>query len=261
MGRFSCVGWMAAVSLACLALPVEGFAQHRFELGLKGGAGFSKLSGSGLEQVSNISGSLGGGYTMSGTVSEGLGDVKTGFVGGAYAAYQANERFGLRLEALYAMKGGKGDISGSADVFDPANNFLGTVALSGTNTLSLDYFEFPLLGVVSFPTGSSGTLHLFAGPSVAVKIRAEAKTEITASANGASQTESATQDMGDTVNGTDFGGVLGADMTYRMTRSFLFVDARWAPGLKEIDKTGSVDWKNNTFGLMLGFGIPLAGGK
>ena len=237
----------------------DAFAQRYFEVGLKAGVTFSKLSGSNLENTEVVNNEdLGGGFTGTGTISTSLADMKTGFLGGGYATLHVNERFGVRLEALYTMKGGKGDDSGSVDVYDSASNYVGTLDISGTNTLSLDYFEIPLLAVVSFPAGASSTFELFAGPGVAFRSSAKAKSEVTASFMGDSQTQSQSSDVSDSFKGTDFVGVLGAGMSFHVGAQALFLEARWTPGFTEIDDTGSgQDWKNNGFAISAGLGFPL----
>src|SRR5690349_3693131 len=147
----------------------EGLAGPSFELGFKGGLGLARLSGSNLESSEPINEDLGSGFTGVGVATSSVKDMKAGFVGGAYASLHVNQRFGVRLEALYAMKGGKGDNSGSIDIYDSSNSYVGTLAISGTNRLSLNYLEIPILGVVSFPAGTSSTFELFAGPSFAFR--------------------------------------------------------------------------------------------
>lgn len=237
----------------------DAFAQRYFEVGLRAGVAFSRLSGSNLENTEVFTNEdLGGGFTGTGTISSGVADMKTGFQGGGYATLHVNERFAVRLEALYTMKGGKGDTSGSLDVFDSSNNFLGTLDIGGTNTLSLDYFEIPILAVVSFPAGASSTFEIFAGPGVAFMSSAKAKSKVTASFQGDTQTQSQSTDASDGFKGTDFVGVLGAGMSFQVGAQALFLEARWTPGFTEIDDTGTgQDWKNNGFAISAGVGFPL----
>jgi hypothetical protein len=236
----------------------EALAQPTFELGFKAGLSLSKLSGSDLEESNSGTFDLGDGFTGVGTVSSGIGDMKPGFIGGGYAMVHINDRLGVRLEALYSMKGGQGNNSGLFDVYDPTNVFVGTVNLSGTNHLSINYFEVPLLGVATFPTGTASAFELFAGPSFAFKTSAKLKEEITFSTLGASQTETQTTDVGDSFKSTDVGGVLGAGIVFHRDTHPLFMEARWTMGFTEIDNTGGgADWKNSAIAINLGVGFPM----
>jgi outer membrane protein with beta-barrel domain len=253
--------WICVVLTAPIlsaAMWTEGFAQSYFELGFKGGVEIAKLSGSNLEGTEPIAEDLGGGFTGLGEITSGVGDTKTGFVGGLYGTFHVNDRFGIRLEALYAMKGGKGNTTGFIDVYDSSNSYIGTLDISGTNTLTLDYFEVPILGVMSFPTGPSSTFEVFAGPSFGFLSSAKIKEEAVGTFQGESQSQSQTTDLSDNFKGTDVGGVLGAGMSFRFGSRFLFAEGRWTPGFTEIDDTGSgMDWKNNAFGFSAGIGFPL----
>ena len=110
---------------------------------------------------------------------------------------------------------------------------------------------------MSFPFSPTGTFDLFAGGALAFKTNAEFETEVTLSANGISETETSKEDIGDSIEGTDFGGVLGGGVTYKLENVFLFGEARWTYGFSKIDKDGA-DLKNNAFSFMVGLGIPLA---
>jgi hypothetical protein len=235
-------------------------AQTIFELGVKGGVGFAGLGGSGLSTTEPVSGSFNGGYFV-GSATADLNDMKTGFTGGAYAVARLNPRFGIRLEALFTSKGSKGNNTGAIDVYDNSNNFLGTATISGTNTLTLNYFEIPLLAVGYLPAGPSDDVEFFVGPSLGIRTKAESKSDVTLSAGGQSQTESQTTDLGSTAEGTDFGGVLGIGYSHRMSAVTISADARWTQGFSKVNNTGTVDWKNHLLGLVVGVGFPVGGKK
>ncbi len=259
MGTFRKVCLAVAVTMAfCMTGVSAGLAQPSFEFGLRGGLGLSKLSGSDLEVTQAGTMDLGSGYTGVGAIRSSIKDMKAGFVGGAYATVHVNPRFGVRVEALYTMKGGKGDNTGSIDVYDPSNNFVGTMSLTGTNRMTLNYFELPVLGVLSFPAGPTSTFELFAGPAFAFRTTAEIKEEDTVTFMGQAETQSATTDIKDSIKGTDFGGVLGAGMTFKIGEPVLFAEARWTAGFTKIDDAADgADWKNNAFGFQVGVGFPL----
>src|SRR5207237_9646654 len=145
-------------------------------------------------------------------------------------ALPATERFGVSHAAIYTMKGAKGYTSGSIDTYDSSNNFVGTLDISGTNRLTLNYFEIPILGVASFPAGPNSVFELFAGPSFAFRSTAKIKEEVTLSYQGQSQTEVQTSDVRGSFKGTDLGGVLGAGMSFKIGAPVLFAEARWTAG-------------------------------
>jgi hypothetical protein len=131
--------------------------------------------------------------------------------------------------------------------------------VSGENTVTLDYFEFPFLGVISFPVGEMGTFDIFAGPVLAFNINAEIEQEITLSAMGASETVTETVDISDEVKGADFGGLIGAGLTFDLGQVMLFGEARWEYGFTQVIDDGDEDEdiKNMAFGFIAGVGIPL----
>ncbi len=234
-------------------------AQVTWELGVKAGLGLAKVTGDDAKMTESGTFDLGEGFYGTGSMTQAFDGSKTGFVGGLYATAQVNERFGIRLEGLYTQKGGKGDNTGSIDVYDPSDTYLGTATFSGENTLTFDYFEFPLLAVVSFPVSESATFDFFAGPALAFNTKAEVEFEMTISMDGESQTDAETEDIKDEVEGMDFGGVLGAGVSFDLDSVVLFGEARWTYGFKEIDKSSdNLDIKNSAFGFMVGVGIPLA---
>jgi hypothetical protein len=229
------------LSVACLGalilfpLATDAVAQTSWEIGLRAGMGGAKLTGDDVEAFTF--------YLDESTYVQGdIGDMRMGFVGGGYATAHINEQFAVRLEALYLQKGGKGDLVGE----------IGGTPFALEMTFKLDYVEFPLLAVVSFPAGSSGTFDIFAGPAVSFNLSAE----IEAKAGG----QSASEDL-EGVSSVDFGGVLGAGFTLALTSVDLFADARWEWGFTSIDDSEiEADIKNSAFGFMVGVGFPLGSG-
>jgi Outer membrane protein beta-barrel domain len=252
-------------ALAALALIPASWArveaQTTWELGVKGGVAFAKLSGSGLSDTQPFFADLGGGFTGQGSITSGLGDMRTGFMGGGYLIAHVTPQFGVRLEALYASKGTKGDNSGSIAVFDALNVYQGSIDVSGKNTITINYLELPLLAVAYFPSGATGAFEVFAGPAFAFKTSAESKSELTLSANGTSDTQTDTQDITDQVASTDVGGVLGVGYSHKTSSAILSFDVRWTQGFSKVDDTGGADWKNQNLSLMVGVGFPLGGTK
>jgi hypothetical protein len=216
----------------------DTLAQPSWEIGLKAGVGTTKLSG---DDVKNFSVFVDTDNFLEGDI----GDMRLGFVGGGYGTMHVNDQFGVRLEALYFQKGGKGNITGE----------VAGIPFTGDLTFKVDYFEVPLLAVFSFPAGTSGTFDVFAGPALGFNLSGEMETEITV----AGETQAETSDLED-IKSTDFGGVLGAGFTFSLTSVDLFFDARWEYGFtKIVDAEDDVDVKNNAFGFMAGVGFPLGG--
>ena len=230
------------LGLICLAISPPGWtdaqAQMTYELGLKAGASTTKLTGDDMKDY---------GYSddADNFASGDISDMKLGFVGGGYATMHVNKQFGVRLEALYFQKGGKGTIEGESEGFP----------FTADVTWKLDYFEIPLLAVVSFPAGPSGTFDIFAGPALAFNVSAKSTTEWTS--DGESGTEE--EDIED-IKSTEFSGVVGVGFTYALAKVNLFADARWEYGFTKLDESEfEADAKNLGYGFMAGVGFPLGG--
>lgn len=231
------------LGIVCLALSLpcwtDAVAQTSWELGLKAGVSSTKLSGDDTKYEETIDADN---YYKSDT-----SDMKVGFVGGGYATMHMNKKFGLRLEALYFQKGGKGTAEGADGGF----------AFTADETYTLDYFELPLLAVFSIPAGTSGTFDIFAGPAFAFNVTAKQKSEWTGEGDSGTDEE----DIED-IKSSDIGGVLGVGFMFGMDSLNLFADARWEMGFSSIvDVEGEdVDIKNQAFAFMIGVAFPLASG-
>ncbi len=228
--------WLSLGFLGALLLfPVwtDAVAQTSWEIGLKAGMGGAKVTGDDVESFTLY-------LDESNYVEGDIDGMKMGLVGGAYATAHINKQFGVRIEALYFQKGGEGELEGEFDGFP----------FKVDMSFKFDYIEFPLLAVVSFPAGASGTFDIFAGPAVAFNVSAE----IEAEAEG----QSASEDIED-ASSTDFGGVVGAGFTLALTGANLFADARWEWGFTNIVDVEDADIKNSAFGFMVGVGFPLGG--
>ena len=231
-------------------------AQPSFELGIKAGLGVTSLKGDDTTASESGRIELGGGAYALGDLAVSIDDTKPGFVGGLYATVHINPRFAIRLEGLYSQKGGKGKNMGSLTFIDTTIGPPVTVSVSGENTVTLDYFEIPLLGVVSFPISPTGTFDVFAGVALAFNTKAEIEREVILSATGITVTETIEEDLGDSTESTDFGGVLGGGVTFKLEHVVIFGEARWTYGFRKIDKDGDI--KNNAISFIVGLGIPLA---
>jgi hypothetical protein len=154
---------------------------------------------------------------------------RTGFMGGLFIGKNVSENIGFRLEGLYVQKGAKG---GTPEV-----------------TEKLDYIEFPLLFVYTFPAGETLDFNLFAGPTFGFNMNA--KVEDT--------------DIGDQIKSFEFGAAIGAGIEHKMASGKgLGLDVRYSLGATSIaedvtvgTETVSPSIKNHGVGIMASFSIPL----
>ena len=86
---------------------------------------------------------------------------RMGFGAGAFLTFGLGSSFAVQPEVLFVMKGSKYSNGSGADVY--------------METLGLDYIEVPVLIKFFLPVAESFRLHLFAGPSLAFKVRAQVK--------------------------------------------------------------------------------------
>lgn len=234
------VVWMLGLALSLCAW-TGASAEPTFELGLKAGVGVAKLHGGDTEGLEVFSDE-----DLGITVESDITDLKLGFVGGGYVMLHVTDQFGARVEALYFQKGGKGEFSG--EITTPV-----TASYDGEATFTLDYFEVPLLGVVTFPAGPSGKVELFAGPSVGFNANAKAKVEVNVDGESSEEEE----DIED-IKSIDFSGVVGAGFVLSLAKVNLFAEARYMHGFTKVDDSDAkADIKTSAFGFMVGIGFPL----
>lgn len=152
-------------------------------------------------------------------------ESRTGFMAGAYVNIGVPmSPISIQPEVLYTQKGA--EMSGTVGG-EPI-----------TSTTKLDYIEIPVLAKFSFAPGPV-TPHVYFGPYLGFNVSAEAETEAAG--------QSATQDIKDSVKGTDFGVVVGAEAEI----SKFNVGVRYGAGLTEISEDGG-DGKNGVFSIVAG---------
>lgn len=233
LGRIVSVGSL----LSCLAVaPVA--AGVTWEAGFKGGLGLGKLSGdTGINDVITD-----GGVTV--IFSGDIGDPRTGFSGGGFANARISDAFGIRLEVLYAQKGGKGPVDVTVD---------GTPAGTADITFKVNYVEIPLLAVGSFPVGARAMVDVFGGPTVAFKAGAKLRAEV--------QGQGDETDIGSDIKGTDFGIAAGAGIRlFASQRMSIVLEGRHTLGLVNIlDAAGGPSLKNRALAFTAGIAFPLGG--
>jgi hypothetical protein len=204
---------------------VSAQAAATWTLGFKGGVSIADLEGDDVDSDET--------------------DKRVGFVGGGFAQVDLSPNFGIRLEALYHMKGASSDSAG-ADL-----------------TIQLDYFELPLLLVGQIPASQSVTVSAFAGPVVGFNVSANAE----ASVGGLT----GSVDIGDYVAGFEFGLAFGLGASFEAGAAVITFDGRYDLGLQTVDdglatvfdaSTGTeLDIMNRGFSVMAGLGFPLGGTK
>jgi len=224
-------------------LPWSGAAAATsFEFGFRGGLSMGKITGADAEGIVSIED-----YDM--TLSGKFDGYRPGFCGGVYMMAHFTEMIGLRLEALYVMKGGKGEVDGTIN--DPG---YGLLPFSADVTFKLNYIELPLLAVLTVPLGEAVKFNVMAGPAVAFCTSSKLNIELGIMGYFIDQTE----DIGEEVTGTDIGLVFGGGFAFDAGRVDLFVDGRWTFGLSSIDDTGEdLDVKNSALSFMGGIAIPI----
>lgn len=160
---------------------------------------------------------------------------RTGFMGGLFVGKHVSENIGFRLEGLYVQKGAKAD-----EEITPGN----TVEV----TSKLDYIEFPILFVYTFPAGEKMDFNLFAGPTLGFNMTAKAE------ADGGESADI------DNIKSFEFGGAIGAGLEHKMASGkAIGLDVRYSMGATSIVDVSDVSIKNHGVGVMASFSVPIGG--
>jgi outer membrane protein W len=158
-------------------------------------------------------------------VAEGWDDAidwKTGLTGGVLINYAFNECFSLQPELLYTQKGfGRALLEDIIDL-----------------TVSLDYFELPVLAKYTFSPGKKFRPALFAGPSFAYC----SSSTLTVSA----LILSADIDFSSLTHVTDFGLILGGGFDYSLENGTIVFDARFEWGMTNVIMSGDFEINGDT---------------
>ena len=155
---------------------------------------------------------------------------RMGFGAGAFLTFGLGSSFAVQPEVLFVMKGSKYSNGSGADVY--------------RETLSLDYIEVPVLIKFFLPVAGSFRLHLFAGPSLAFKVRARVK----ATFGGETEVETL-----DNVKNTDLGLAAGVGLEHPLGRGRITLDLRYTAGTGSLSKGTGDDIKNEALGLFAGY--------
>jgi hypothetical protein len=160
-------------------------------------------------------------------------DSRTGFNVGIFFMYQFSNIFAIQPEVYYSMKGATVNI------------------LDVDITLALDYIEVPLLLKVIIPVeGSNVRPSIFAGPVLGFNTTAEVE--------GEEGGQTASEDVSEFVQSTDFGLVFGGGLGFMVGKNELGFDIRYILGLKSFDDSSDeLDIKNTAISFNMYFGFSL----
>lgn len=196
---------------AVLFFAVNTSAQIQF--GLKAGVNISNFNGSDAGDL----------------------DSRTGFLGGAFFAYDFNDMFSIQPEAFYSMKGAKQTFTDLGETI--------------TGTFKLDYIEIPVLIKLNIPLKGGSTVKpsIFAGPALGIKVASTVEVE--------SGGQSASSDV-ENVSSTDFGFVFGGALGFDVSGHELGFDVRYNLGLTSVfDSALEADVKNSVISIAAYFGF------
>lgn len=188
-------------ALAVTLLPALTWAQTPVTFGVKAGVNASTLS---VEDNSGLSTS-----------------TIWGAVGGVFVGKNLNDKLSLQVEGLFSQRGAK-DTTNPSDV-----------------KIRLTYFDVPVLVRLGSTTTSATHFHVFTGPQLSLKLKAEGIDDVFG-----------TEDLDEEVEAMDVGWTLGAGVE----RNRLSLDARYTFGLKNISvavSDGTI--KNRTFTILVGY--------
>jgi hypothetical protein len=167
---------------------------------------------------------------------------RSGVSGGAFLAL-GNGLIGLQVEGLYVQKGVKvaGEFEGST--------FAGTLKVS--------YVEVPALLRISFPAGNIRP-YVYAGAGAAFEMKCEG--EVTT--DGQTQTgtcEEAEGQAGSERRKLDVTALGGGGLQLRLSSLSILFEARYARGIRNLNKSGEGGAKNEALSFLTGVAIPIGG--
>ena len=151
--------------------------------------------------------------------------------GGGFVVLPVAGPLALQLEALYVPKGG--------EIVDKASDT--------TNTLILDYLEFPALARVTLARSDSHAVFLFAGPSAGVRINAKFRVS-----SGTKVKSGVSEDISSDVKRLEY--ALSAGGGVNIGRHAV-ADARYSWGLSDLNRDAGDDHgvRNRAFTVLVGF--------
>ena len=147
-----------------------------------------------------------------------------GFAVGGFLTYGLNDQISIRPEFLYSVKGSKYEESEGGE--------------TATLNYAMNYLDIPVLGVYSVQENIS----VFAGPYFGMFLGGKMKMEY------AGESEEEDIEKEDIAN--DFGLVFGG--SYGINDN-IAIEARYALGMKTIDKDEESDIKNSALQIMVNY--------
>lgn len=147
---------------------------------------------------------------------------RTGFVGGVFLDWASSGLLGFQVGAQYTQKGT--DLTIAQDI----------------QNLNLGYLEIPAVLKLGLPLGNIRP-SVFGGAGLSFN-------------TGCDQDGN---DCGDSVKGTDFMGIAGADLAIYLGGLSIWADARYHFGLQNVSDATDVvgDFKNRNWTLQVGIGF------
>ena len=147
---------------------------------------------------------------------------KTGLTAGCFLNYAMSDNFSLQPELLFTQKGFGGSLLDEI------------VELS----VSLDYFEIPVLAKYAFSAGKKFRPTLFAGPSFAYCFGSELEIS--------TWIFSGAVDFSSVTHVTDFGMVLGGGFDYETSQGTIVFDARFTYNFTNVIISGDFEINGDT---------------
>lgn len=135
------------------------------------------------------------------------------FGAGAVIDLSLTNRFGLRIEPIYVLKGAKGNITQGTEI---------------ETKITLEYLQLPVLLKYAFK-GRSVRPYVMLGPSIGFRLKAKR----TLSGPGTEPAENG-KDIKEETNGINFGMNLDIGMNLPIGHNNLFLEIFWAEGLTNI---------------------------
>lgn len=188
-------------AMAVTLLPTLTWAQTPVTFGVKAGVNSSTLS---VEDNSGLETSR-----------------IWGAVAGVFLGANVNDNLSVQVEGLFSQRGAK-------DTSTPS-----------TTKIRLTYLDVPVVVRLGNTTTSGTHFHVFTGPQLSLKLKAEGINDVFG-----------TEDLDEEVESMDFGWTLGAGVE----RNRLSLDGRYTFGLKNISVAPSDGtFKNRTFTILVGY--------
>ena len=145
---------------------------------------------------------------------------RAGFTAGMFLNYEFNDNFSLQPELLYVQKG------------VDATLYEGFIDIGAT--LSLEYFELPLLAKYRFAGMKKVTPYIYGGPSFSYALSSELK--------GTVSILSAEVDFSSLTHTTDFGIIMGGGIEVPAGSVTLLFDGRFMYGFTNVILTGDFEF-------------------